>query len=121
MELAATAESTIYKIVPETLWAEAMTRGSLVGAPVDRADGFIHFSTSAQVRETAAKHFAGQVDLVLVAVDVSLLGEQLRWEVSRGRALFPHLYDALSLGAVRSVKPLPLGPDRRHLFPELVP
>lgn len=108
----------IYKICPETLWREAERAGVFSGAPVDVADGFIHFSTAAQAAETAAKHFAGQSGLLLVAVDEAALGEGLHYEVSRGGALFPHLYGPLPLSAVRWVKPLPLGPDGRHAFPE---
>jgi uncharacterized protein (DUF952 family) len=110
--------ATIYKIAPATLWREAERAGAFTGAPVDLADGFIHFSTAAQVRETAARHFAGQKDLVLVAVDADALGSALRHEPSRGGALFPHLYGTLALSAVRWVKPLPLGPEG-HVFPEL--
>ena len=103
--------ATIYKIAPASLWREAERAGAFTGAPVDLADGFIHFSTAAQVKETAARHFAGQSDLVLVAVDAAALGAALRYEPSRGGALFPHLYGTLPLSAVRWVKPLPLGPD----------
>ena len=109
----------IYKISDVALWNEAERAGVFTGAPVDVADGFIHFSTAAQAAETAARHFAGRSDLVLVAVDVDALGASLRHEPSRGGALFPHLYGTLALSAVRWVKPLPLGPDGRHLFPEL--
>ena len=112
--------SIIYKIVPETLWREAEASGLFAGAPVDLADGYIHFSTAAQARETAAKHFAGQDGLLLAAVETEALGPALRWEVSRGGALFPHLYGPLALACVRSVAPLPLGPGGAHLFPELV-
>ena len=110
---------TIYKICPRSLWREAEAAGAFRGAPVDLADGFIHFSTAEQVRETAAKHFAGQADLVLVSVDEARLGPALRWEPSRGGALFPHLYAELALSAVTRVEPLPLGPDGAHLFPDL--
>ena len=110
--------ATIYKIAPANLWREAERTGIFTGAPVDLADGFIHFSTASQVRETAARHFAGQPDLVLVAVHVAALGSALRYEPSRGGALFPHLYGTLTLSAVRWVKPLPLGPEG-HVFPEL--
>jgi len=110
--------SLIYKIVPRPLWQEAEAGGSFAGAPVDLADGYIHFSTAAQVRETAAKHFAGQQDLLLVAVDAAALGEALRWEPSRGGALFPHLYAALPVAAALWVRPLPLGADGQHRFPE---
>jgi uncharacterized protein (DUF952 family) len=82
-------------------------------------DGFIHFSTTEQVAETAAKHFAGQRDLVLVQVDSGKLGAKLRWEPSHGGALFPHLYDDLDLAAVTKVGPLPLGANGRHKFPPL--
>lgn len=110
---------TIYKIAPRDLWAAAETAGVFEGAPVDHADGFIHFSTAQQVRETAAKHFAGQDDLLLVAIDAEALGASLRYEVSRGGALFPHLYAPLALDAVLWVKPLTLGADGRHVFPEM--
>ena len=108
----------IYKIAPRALWREAEARGKFAGAPVDLADGFIHFSTAAQVRETAAKHFAGQDDLVLVAVAAEGLGDALKWEVSRGGALFPHLYASLDPATAAWVKELPLGADGSHIFPE---
>src|ERR1043166_3205231 len=110
---------TIYKICDTAPWQAAERTGEFAGAPVDRADGYIHFSAADQVRETAAKHFAGQGDLVLVAVDANALGPALKWEPSRGGALFPHLYGTLSLPAVRWTEPLPLGLDGRHVFPEL--
>ncbi|WP_299811495.1 DUF952 domain-containing protein [uncultured Roseibium sp.] len=109
----------IFKIVPRSLWQEALDLGVFKGAPVDLADGFIHFSTAEQVRETAAKHFAGQTDLLLAAFDVSALGEILKWEVSRGGALFPHLYDQLDPASALWVKELPLAADGSHVFPEL--
>ena len=108
----------IYKICPRPLWQEAERDGRFAGAPVDRTDGYIHFSTAEQVRETAAKHFAGQDDLLLVAVDAAALGSALKWEPSRGGALFPHLYGALPLDAVRRVEELPLG-RAGHVFPRL--
>lgn len=107
----------IYKICPRALWRQAEAQGRFTGAPVDRADGFIHFSTAAQVRETAARHFAGQGDLVLVAVEAEALGAALRYEPSRGGDLFPHLYAALPVEAVRGVAELPLGADGSHVFP----
>ena len=110
---------TIYKIVPATLWRAAEREGTFRGAPVDLKDGFIHFSTAAQVAETAAKHFAGERDLLLVSADSATLGTYLRWEPSRGGALFPHLYAALDLTLVTRVDPLPLGADGRHQFPAL--
>jgi uncharacterized protein (DUF952 family) len=109
----------IYKICSEALWREAERVGVFAGAAIDLEDGYIHFSTAAQAPETAARHFGGQGDLVLVAIDAGALGDGLRWEPSRGGDLFPHLYGALRLDAVRWVRPLPLGPDGRHVFPEL--
>lgn len=109
----------IYKICPHALWAEAEAVGIFTGAPVDHADGYIHFSTATQARETAAKHFAGQTDLRLIAVEAAALGPQLKWEPSRGGALFPHLYAPLPLDAVAWVRDLPLGADGVHVFPPL--
>lgn len=109
----------IYKIAPEALWREAEQNGRFSGAPIDIADGFIHFSTAGQVQETAAKHFAGQTGLLLIAIDGGRLGDALKYEVSRGGAPFPHLYAPLDPGAVLWVRPLPLGADGRHEFPAL--
>jgi len=109
----------IYKIAPEVLWREAEQNGRFGGAPIDIVDGFIHFSTAAQARETAAKHFAGQTNLLLIAIDATKLGDALKYEVSRGGALFPHLYATLGLDAVLWAKPLPLGADGQHEFPQL--
>ena len=111
--------ATIYKICDSTLWRDAERAGVFAGAPVDHADGFIHFSTAAQVAETAARHFAGKEDLLLLAVDAAVLGPALRYEPSRGGQLFPHLYGTLPLTAVRWVRLLPLGANGRHVFPEL--
>ena len=119
MRYSAAMPMLVYKIAPATLWREAEAAGVFHGAPVDLADGFIHFSTAAQVRETATKHFSGQADLLLVAVAADRLGPALKYEVSRGGALFPHLYAPLDLSAVAWVKALPLGPDGAHLFPDL--
>ncbi len=107
----------IYKIVPSLLWSAG--GGCFGGAPVDLADGFIHFSTKAQVAETAARHFAGEDNLLLVAVDAAQLGDALKWEPSRGDQLFPHLYAPLPLTAVLWARPLPLGGDGRHDFSSL--
>ena len=109
----------IYKIAPRELWAQAEKAGSFTGAPVDIADGYIHFSTAAQLRETAAKHFANQNDLVLVSVDATRLGENLKYEVSCGGALFPHLYAELPFDAVVAVEPLALDVNGLHILPEL--
>jgi uncharacterized protein (DUF952 family) len=109
----------IYKICPAALWRQAERDGTFRGSAADLRDGFIHFSTAAQVAETAARHFAGQSDLLLIGVDSARLGAALKWEPSRGGALFPHLYDALDLAAVTNVEPLPLSPDGRHIVPAL--
>jgi uncharacterized protein (DUF952 family) len=109
----------IYKICTETEWHAAEHAGAYSGSAVDRTDAFIQFSTAEQMAETAAKHFAGQRDLVLVSVDADKLGAGLKWEPSRGGALFPHLYGPLGLYAVLQVDPLPLGEDGRHVFPRL--
>jgi uncharacterized protein (DUF952 family) len=106
----------IYKIVAAEEWRAAEAAGAFLGAAVDRADGYIHFSTAAQARETAAKWFAGRGDLALVAVDADALGAALRWEKARGGALFPHLYGPLPLAAVVWARPAPLGEDGRHRF-----
>lgn len=110
---------TIYKILPMSLWDEAKRAGVFRGAPVDIADGYIHFSTATQAAETAAKHFAGQADLMLLHVDADALGPALKWEPSRGGALFPHLYAELDLNHVSRADALPLGPDGQHAFPPL--
>ena len=106
----------IYKICPRDAWSAAEAAGRYLGSDDDARDGFLHFSTAEQLAGTAAKHFGGQEDLLLVAVDAARLGAALKWEPSRGGALFPHLYAALELTAVRSVVPLALGADGRHLI-----
>ncbi|MGD0723605.1 MAG: DUF952 domain-containing protein [Roseiarcus sp.] len=106
----------IFKIVGAEEWRIAQAAGAFAGAEVDRADGFIHFSTAAQAAETAARWFAGRRDLVVAAVDAEALGAALRWEPSRGGALFPHLYAPLPMSAVRWTRALPLGLDGRHVF-----
>ncbi len=96
----------IFKIATTAQWQAAQATGVFEGAPIDLRDGYIHFSTEAQVPETLAKHFAGQRDLLLLAVEADGLGEALRWEVSRGGERFPHLYAALPVSAVVSVQPI---------------
>lgn len=109
----------IYKIFRRPEWNAFRDAGETLGAPVDLADGFIHFSTAAQVTETAAKHFATESDLVLVAVNVDVLGAALKWEPSRGGALFPHLYRPLQLREVVWDTSLPMGISG-HIFPEVL-
>jgi uncharacterized protein (DUF952 family) len=110
---------TIYHICRREEWERAAASGTYAGSSQDAADGFVHFSTAAQVKESAAKHRAGQEGLVILAVDAAALGDALRWEQARGGALFPHLYGALPTSAVRRVDELPLGADGRHVFPPL--
>lgn len=107
----------IYHICRQDEWAAAQAAGRYDGSSQDRADGFIHFSAADQVVASAARHRAGQDGLVLLTVDAAALGAALKWEPSRGGALFPHLYGALPLDAVRRADDLPLGADGRHRFP----
>jgi len=110
--------ATIYKLVPASAWQVAEAAGSFTGSPVDLADGYIHLSTASQVAETAAKHFAGVADLLVVAVSTAAVAANLRWEPSRGGALFPHIYGVLPLDAVLSVTPVPLGVDGQRAWPD---
>lgn len=108
----------VYKVVTEQAFTESWRQGRFAGSADDVRDGFIHFSAAHQLEGTLATHFAGQEGLVLLAVDTGRLGRDLKWEASRGGALFPHLYAPLDLAAVLWVEPLPLAPDGRHLLPE---
>lgn len=107
----------IYKLLLAGEWAELNAKGATSGAPIDVADGYIHFSTAKQVAETAAKYFADESGVMLLAYDSERLGEALKWEPSRGGALFPHLYRQLNLSEVLWALELPLGP-KGHEFPE---
>ncbi|MDD7911136.1 MULTISPECIES: DUF952 domain-containing protein [Pseudovibrio] len=110
--------SLIYKIAEKDLWHAAEDAGVFVGAPIDLEDGFIHYSTADTVKETAAKHFKNKDDLLLIAIESDRLPEEhLKWEPSRGGALFPHLYAPMQMDAVVWVKPLPLV-EGTHQFPE---
>ena len=109
--------SLIYHICRREELEAARACGSYGGSSQDRADGFIHFSARDQVEASAAKHRAGQDGLVLLEVEAAALGAALKWEASRGGALFPHLYGALALAAITQTWDLPLGPDGRHRFP----
>ena len=106
----------IFKIFRADEWAELRAKGETAGAPIDVADGYVHFSTAEQAAETAAKHFAGEKDLYLLGLEADDLGDKLVWEPSRGGALFPHLYRVLKLQDVAWAQPLPLE-DGRHVFP----
>ena len=107
----------IYKIFRPEEWQSLIDHGQTQGAPIDVTDGYIHFSTSEQVRETAAKHFANAGDLILVACDSDAMKPDMKWEVSRGGALFPHLYRLMRMDDVIWHKPLPQG-DAGHIFPD---
>jgi uncharacterized protein (DUF952 family) len=109
----------IYHICRREEWEAAKRAGRYLGSSQDKADGFIHFSDASQVKASAAKHRARQCGLVLLAVDAERLGPALKWEPSRGGALFPHLYGPLPLDAVAGVHDLPLGADGAHVFPPL--
>ena len=111
--------AAIYKICPVALWREAEDARGFAGARAGTAAGSLLSPPAAQAPGTLPRHFAGETDLVLVAVDPDRLGPSLRWEPSRGGDLFPHLYDRLLLDAVLWVKPLRLGADGRHVLPEL--
>ena len=110
----------IYKILGRDDWARWRRDAEFAGSAVDVADGYIHLSTHVQVRETAARHFAGQEGLVLVEIDSDALGTALRWEPSRGGQLFPHHYGPMAFALVRLSWPLPWNGER-HLFPASVP
>jgi uncharacterized protein (DUF952 family) len=110
--------TTVYNIVAADLWQAAEDSGVFSGAGIDLNDGFIHLSTGAQARRTAQLYFAGQGSLMLVAIDEASLGDALKYEPSRDGDLFPHLYGSLPLTAVLSVRPLPLGADGHHIFPD---
>ena len=109
----------IYKICPAEAWKEAQAAGRFDGFGDDLADGFVHLSTACQVRDTAARHFAGIDKLVVIALAADRLGAALKWEPARNGALFPHLHGPLDPGTALWTRPLPLGADGRHSFPEL--
>lgn len=106
-----------FKILTRSQWNEFRATGVFNGAPVDVADGYIHLSARDQVTETASKHFAGQDDLVLAMVDLAALGDSVKWEESRGGALFPHIYGPLPMSAVTTKATLRLDADGKHIFP----
>ena len=111
---------TIYHVCRRAEWQTATASGSYGGSSQDAADGFIHFSARPQLVDSVAKHRAGQAELVLIAADPAPLAPDLKWETSRGGALFPHLYGVLPLAAVKWVSDLPLdAATGRHVFPEL--
>ncbi|MCA3270805.1 MAG: DUF952 domain-containing protein [Roseomonas sp.] len=117
-------EKLIYTLVRAADWRAAEETGAYHGCADDRRDGFLHFSTAAQLRASAAKHRAGIADLLMVEVSTAALGAALKWEAASGGSrpgLFPHLYGALPLSAVVRLVPLPLGADGLHQFPSSIP
>jgi uncharacterized protein (DUF952 family) len=104
-------EATAYKILSDAEMEALEHQGSFAGAPVDLADGYVHLSTADQLQGTLDKHFAGRADLWIAAVDLEALGEAVKWEESRGGALFPHLYAPLPLSAVIAYSPIERGHD----------
>ncbi len=112
-----TQDMLIYKIFRADEWAELQANGASDGAPIDLSDGFVHFSTAEQAAETAAKHFAGIEGLILLACDADAMGDDLKWEVSRGGALFPHLYRQIRMSDVVWSRALPFDGQTHH-FPK---
>lgn len=110
---------TIYKICARQEWETACASKSFAGAAIDLQDGFIHFSSASQVKETARLHFNCRKGLLLIAVDAEILGSDLKWQASRGGDLFPHLFALLDVQQAKSVTELPLGADGLHIFPPL--
>ena len=108
----------IYKICTQESWSEACAVGRYNGSADDLRDGFIHFSTFEQLRGTVDKHFAGRKNLLLIGVKSNELGAELKWEPSRGGALFPHLYAPLPTAAAAFIQPLELDASGRHVLPE---
>ncbi|MGE3830679.1 MAG: DUF952 domain-containing protein [Parvibaculaceae bacterium] len=109
--------AVVYKILRKDEWDKALQEKTFLGSAIDRRDGFIHLSTASQLRETARRHFAGQTDLLLVGFDEGVLAPKLKWETSRGGALFPHVYGEIDPWTALSVDELPLREDE-HMFPE---
>jgi uncharacterized protein (DUF952 family) len=118
IQISSLSMQLIYKIEDKKIWREALASGIYHGAPIDLADGFIHFSTASQLRETAAKHFSARHNLIVAAIDSGQLGENLKWEISRGDARFPHLYGKLDMKTVLNTYDLPVGENGEHEFSE---
>lgn len=111
------SDTVAYKILTGEQFQQLLADGVFIGAPIDKADGYIHMSTAAQAQETLEKHFGGQTGLVLAAVDLNLLGDAVKWEVSRGGALFPHIYAELPLAAVIAHGPVVYDTEGKLTFP----
>jgi uncharacterized protein (DUF952 family) len=111
--------SKIYKILPRTEWDAARAAGTFAGSAIDLADGFIHFSGHDTAQKTAELYFKDKADLLLLTVEADDLGEALKWEASRGGALFPHLFRALKVDEVLAERALDLDADGVPLLGEL--
>lgn len=105
-----------WKILPVADWKLMLAEGRYEGSPVDLADGYIHLSAADQLEATAAKHYAGQTDLMLVEVDLTALADDVVWEPSRGGALFPHIYGVLPVSATRNPRPLSVSADGQMIL-----
>lgn len=112
-------QERVYHLCRRSDWEAARRTGTYLGSSDEQRDGFLHFSTAAQIVGSAARHRAGEPDLLLLTVSVSALGPALRWERSRDDQLFPHFYGPLPVDSAIAVDPLPLGTDGRHRFPPL--
>jgi len=115
------ADRIIYHLCKRDDWQAAERAGYYLGSATDRRDGFIHFSTAAQVAGSAERYHAGEPNLVLLAVDTARLGPDLKWEPSGGGDLFPHLYTRMPVSAVVGVRALSIGSDGRHVIPAVGP
>lgn len=111
----------VYKVVGFEEWDKAVLSGQFEGSEIDIKDGFIHFSTAQQTKQTVAKHFAGRKDLLLVAIATKPMARHYKMEVSRGGDLFPHLYAKLPVDNAQWCKKLPLGKDDIHIYPKEFP
>ena len=112
------SQNIIFHICTDDEWRKFQREGNYIGSSQDLIDNFIHFSTIDQIEKSAAKHRAGQDNLVILTVDAVALGKKLKWEPSRGGELFPHLYGTLSIKAVTKVDQLTLGANKKHIFPD---
>ena len=114
-----TLPNTAFKILSRADWRRTLAEGAYDGSPVDHADGYIHLSAADQLAGTAAKHYAGQSDLMLIEVDLDALGETLIWEPSRDGDLFPHIYGPLPVAATRGARALSVSADGEMILSEL--
>ncbi len=114
------AVEKIYKVCQHHLFEASVAAGRFLGAPIDTTDGYIHFSTAEQLRETLRLYFAGQTNLTLFSVPCATLGDRLVWEPSRGGALFPHVYGDLAMDEIADSAVIAVAGDGRVDLPEWV-